>query len=579
MKRENMDSKTMPLSSDSKIVNLGLAAPAIEYAPLPMLEVEGPEHIVGFVNRAFCQLVQKTREELIGKSFAEMIENGAKCLPLLDRVYRTGEFETHVEPDHSQAESVYWLYAMWPALGAGERPERIVIQLAKSPRFHETVAAMNEALLLGALRQHELREAAEKANARLEVEVAERRLTDTALRAANAGLEAATAAEKQANRAKDQFLATLSHELRTPLTPVILTAGALSEDERLPPDMRDQLRMMERNIALEARLIDDLLDLTRISHGKFELRVQPCDAEMLIGCATEIVGPEARAKNIVIEHQFEAHCDSQLTGDPTRLEQVFWNLVRNAVKFTPPGGKISVRTRDIEADDGTMWLQVEVADSGVGIDSSKLEQVFAPFDQGGATPEHRFGGLGLGLSIARTVVEMHGGRITAQSEGPNRGTQFVVDLPCTAAPRPRTTDAAGRDVGGATAGPISRKAEPLRLLIVEDHESTLQALSLLLRRDGHGVVTATSGAAALVAAELHPFDCVISDLGLPDGSGIVLMRKLRAAHGLRGIALTGYGMEEDLAAAREAGFIAHLVKPASIADIRRAIASVGETRR
>ncbi len=391
-------------------------------------------------------------------------------------------------------------------------------------------------------------------------------------------LHRALAQAERASRAKDDFLAALSHELRTPLTPVLLSAVAMRDDERLPADLRAQLSMMERNIALEARLIDDLLDLTTISRGKLQLRPERCDTHALIGLAIEIVQAEANAKEITLARMLDAP-HSGLVADPARFQQVIWNLLRNAVKFTARGGRISIRTSEEKTPGGARWLRIEVADSGIGIDAAQLEKIFAPFEQGGLTGDHRYGGLGLGLAIARSVVELHGGRISAHSEGADRGATFVVELPGAIDAQSGSPASITPVVAGA-AFPLQPLAAPsapaagLRLLLVEDHESTLRTLALLLRRDGHHVTAATTLAAAVAAAAAEQLDLVISDLGLPDGTGNELMEKLRSAHGLRGVALSGYGMEEDLARSRAAGFVAHLVKPIQIAELRRVIASL-----
>ena len=407
-------------------------------------------------------------------------------------------------------------------------------------------------------------------------DITERKLAEVALLKAIDELRSAQRAAERASKAKDGFLAALSHELRTPLTPVLLAAAALREDERLPADAREQLGMMERNIALEARLIDDLLDLTKIAHGKLRFRSEPCDAHHLIGRSVEIVGDDARAKGIIIESTFAAQ-PSRLMADPARFQQVIWNLLRNAVKFTQQSGRISIRTREDKTTEGAIWLRIEVSDSGIGIDPARLEQIFLPFDQGGLTGDHRFGGVGLGLAIARAVVELHGGRISAQSAGVNCGATFVVELPCVVESPSGISDIVSPASAGSSLRQTLPPLAPLRLLLVEDHESTLQTLSRLLQRDGHRVVTATTVAEALDAAAGNPFDLVISDLGLPDGSGTELMEELRDTYGLRGIALSGYGTEEDTARSREAGFATHLVKPVAIADLRRAIISLAST--
>jgi signal transduction histidine kinase len=293
----------------------------IECAPLPMVEVEGPGHTVCFANAAFCRLLERTREGVIGKPFQNLVRNGEDCVPLLDKVYRTGEFETHVHKDTSESNPAYWLYAMWPSLGASALPERVVIQLTRAAHFRQDMAAMNERLLIAGLRQHELREEAEEAHARSRSEVIERMLVEVALREANANLTTATEAAERANHAKDDFLAALSHELRTPLAPVLIAAASLREDERLPSDARAQAAMIERNIGLEARLIDDLLDLTRISHGKLLLRREACDGHALINLAIDIVQDQARDKHIVIDRRFDA-LNSVLSVDPGRFQQV-----------------------------------------------------------------------------------------------------------------------------------------------------------------------------------------------------------------------------------------------------------------
>lgn len=378
---------------------------------------------------------------------------------------------------------------------------------------------------------------------------------------------------EQASRAKDNFLATLSHELRTPLTPILMTAAALREDERLAEDVRSQLGMIERNIALEARLIDDLLDLTRIAKGKLPLRPQPCDAHSLISLAMEIVRDDAREKGLSLERDFGAK-HFGLMADPSRFQQVIWNLLRNAVKFTPRGGRISIRTRDDGDGKDVPRLRIEVSDTGIGIRPEELDQIFQPFEQGGAAGDHKFGGLGLGLSIARAIVDLHHGTIAAESAGKNKGATFVVEFPGATEPPSGVVPTRPRTVLDSTQGAEMRPAAPLRILLVEDHDATLQVLSRLLTRHGHRVTEASSVASACEAAAAQPFDLVISDLGLPDGSGNDLMERLSKEYSLPGIALSGYGMEHDVERSRSAGFLAHLIKPVDMNQLQRSIATV-----
>ena len=385
-------------------------------------------------------------------------------------------------------------------------------------------------------------------------------------------LKLAQSEAERASRAKDEFLAALSHELRTPLTPVLMTAAALRDDERLPPEVRDQMAMMERNIALEARLIDDLLDLTAISRGKLKLRPEPSDAHSLISLAVEIVRSDAQSRGLTIEQEFDAPL-SGLLVDPARFQQVIWNLLRNAVKFTPAGGRIHIQTRDETDAQGRTWFSVSVSDTGIGIDPTALEKIFLPFEQSITAGDHRFGGVGLGLAIARAIVKLHGGRIEARSEGRKLGATFVVEFPDAKEPPSGLAEAAP-GAGAEERSKAGPESKALRILLVEDHAATLEALSALLRRAGHSVVTASTVADGLAVAGQGTLDLVVSDLGLPDGTGIQLMEKLRAAYHLRGIALSGYGMEDDLARCREAGFVTHLVKPVRFADLSRAIDNI-----
>jgi signal transduction histidine kinase len=388
------------------------------------------------------------------------------------------------------------------------------------------------------------------------LDITDRRRSEDALRDAKNQAE-------QASRAKDEFLAQLSHELRTPLTPVLMTATELSEDDKLPFDVREQLKMISRNVELEARLIDDLLDLTRIARGKLALRLGTCDLHSLLRLTVEIVDEETREKRIELTLDLDA-ARSHLTGDPARLQQVFWNLLRNAVKFTPDGGHVRIHSRDYGEPgvDGSGGLRIEVGDDGIGFDPAVAESLFLPFERGSAAQAHRYPGLGLGLAIARAIVDLHGGRIFAASAGPGRGATFTVELPG-ARPIPDSV-VQPMDPLGAARG----NRPTLRLLVVEDHESTRDVLTRLLQRAGHQVTTASNVAEALAAAENKKFDLVISDLGLPDGTGLELMEQLRARHGLRGIALSGYGMDEDRRRTSAAGFIAHLIKPVQIKELR-----------
>ncbi len=353
---------------------------------------------------------------------------------------------------------------------------------------------------------------------------------------------------EEANRAKDRFLAMLSHELRTPLTPVLMTIASLRRERDLSDDMRRDLEVLQRNVELEALLIDDLLDLTRIAHGKLELHNNAVDIHSTIEHALSISTGDILAKKIqVIQHldAREHHC----WGDPARLQQVFWNLVKNATKFTPGGGRIEISTKNTEA----RQIVIEVADTGIGIDVKLMPRIFDAFEQGGGVITSKYGGLGLGLAISKRVVDLHHGTIAAHSDGPGRGAAFTVTLNAMET--------------SLLEGPVlfleseSPPMKHVQLLFVEDHEDTAQVLGRILKNAGFDVSHAGTVAEARTLAAGRRFDLVISDLGLPDGSGLDLMSALRDEQGLTGIALSGFGTDEDVAASLAAGFASHLTKP------------------
>ncbi len=374
----------------------------------------------------------------------------------------------------------------------------------------------------------------------------------------NAGLELSHAKEaaESANAAKDQFLAVLSHELRTPLSPVKM---ALSMWERrledLPVEFRQDVEMMRRNVDLECRLIDDMLDLNRIARGKLEIQFAKVDLHAEIRHVVHTVEEDATAKQIVLSFDADA-VESFVLGDAARLQQVLWNLLKNAIKFTPPGGSVAVRTYDTATD----RIGIDVKDTGSGIESDILGKIFNAFEQGGTHVTRQFGGLGLGLAISKVLTEMHGGMLTASSGGKGLGATFTLDLEVAA---PQEKSAADR-AGGSS--PVAHPIAPVeemrsRILLVEDHQDTARLMKRLLGSLGHDVKIAGTVALALETADAYTFDLVISDLGLPDGNGYELMRELLKKHSMVGIALSGYGMEEDVKQGKDAGFVAHLTKP------------------
>jgi signal transduction histidine kinase/DNA-binding response OmpR family regulator len=365
-----------------------------------------------------------------------------------------------------------------------------------------------------------------------------------------------------ANAAKDRFLAMLSHELRTPLSPVLHAVTLLDGEPNVPDNVREILRTIYRNVQLEARLIDDLLDLARIRNGKLQLHPEAADAHELLRRAAEICRPDIESRELELKMKFTAE-NARLWADPARIQQIFWNLITNAIKFTPTGGTITLATSDCGDE-----LCVEVSDSGRGIDAERIGKIFDAFEQ---VERHRSTGLGLGLAICKALADLHGGSISATSEGWDQGSTFHVRLPLStgqtaaAEPTPARTESA--------------PSVPLRLLLVEDHTDTAAMLRRLLLRRGYEVRMAESVGEALKAASDYELDVLVSDIGLPDGTGIDLIQRLAEMKGgltFRGIALSGFGMTEDLERSRNAGFTEHLTKPVDFAILEKSLARIGQ---
>ncbi len=379
-------------------------------------------------------------------------------------------------------------------------------------------------------------------------------------------LEQAKVRAEEANKAKDQFLAVLSHELRTPLTPVVMAVTELENDLTISASVREDLGMIRRNIALETRLIDDLLDLSRALNGKMNLAMQDVNLHPLIRSVAQMVGLDARPKQLRVDLELGAARD-RICGDAARLQQVLWNLLQNAIKFTPENGRIIVRTRD--GENGK--LVIEVRDNGCGIEAGILPRIFNAFDQGDHGRNRALGGLGLGLAIAKAVVDMHGGSIAAVSEGTGKGACFMIQFPTSASQADLPDSMLSSDTKARDGAKSEPKASGLRILLVDDHADTLHALERLLKMSGHEVTTAGSVQAASGASSANPaarIDLLLSDIGLPDGSGMDVLRNVRSAHpNVKAVALTGYGMEQDIHACEQAGFNAHLTKPVDVTNL------------
>lgn len=485
-----------------------------DFAPLAWLTLDG-DGCIDSINRQTLDLLGRDRRQLLGMPFATLViaKDRRSLQEHLRTCARSGE-PASCELTLSGVESPL--------------PLRLVSRRASGHGVLKYVMALID------LRERE--QAAEE----------RRQLAEGARNA------------RAASEAKDQFIAVLSHELRTPLTPVLAAVSALLDGDGIPAHLRATFAMLQRNVSAEARLIDDLLDVTRIARSKMVLEKGPIDVHLVVLESIETVRPELDAKH----HSLLVALDAQVSwteADPGRLRQVFSNLLRNAVKFTPEAGRIEIRSWN-RAD----RVSIEVSDTGRGIEEEAMARLFAPFEQVVDQTSAALGGLGLGLAICRGIIDLHGGKVAARSHGRNQGSRFVVDLATIDEPE---------HAASACQSSVPPLAEKLRILLVEDHSDTREVLSELLRYAGHDVRLADSVASAR-SIDTRSLDLIISDIGLGDGSGIELMQDVRKQSQVKAIALSGYGTEADKHASKKAGFDAHVTKPVNFEQLLEVIARV-----
>ncbi len=490
------------------------------------------------INPAACDLACRSRADLMGMDANRAFGHWSALAQRLDRISSDGEATFELERNHLA--QPMWFDARISRLGERSRNCGWVLVLR---------------------------------------DITPRKLA--AIERLNAIREEATRAEAEASRrSKEHFLAMVSHELRTPLNPVLATVTALLEDPVLSHSLRSALEMIQRNVLLESRLIDDLLDFARIGRGKLTLHSEIVDVHELINHVARMCQDDIRSANLQLDVYLAAR-RHHLNADPVRIQQVLWNLIKNAIKFTPAGGSITVRSSNKEsAENGNGQganggrLIVEVSDTGIGIEPGSLTRIFDVFEQGDVPHASGCGGLGLGLSISRSIVEQHAGKLIAASAGAGRGATFTVDLPALATPVPLPT----ADVRAATppTHPTAPR-QPLTILLVDDNEDTLNYLSRLLSLRGYRVLPASSCATALQLAAETSFDLLISDIDLADGSGIELIWTLRSQRQVPAIALSGFGSSDDIELSRSAGFGLHLTKPVDFRLLIEAIQQLLET--
>ena len=488
-----------------------------DFAPLPYVTLD-QNGLLREVNLTTVSLLGCTRDRVVGRPLRSFVlgEDSRIVLEHIRRC-RTGE-----SPVRSELRLLSAQGSMIP------------VELMSRPIRHSSGAEFRTVLF-------ELHD-------RLAAEAERQKLQEEAI-----ALRVRAEAARAASEAKDHFLAMLSHELRTPLTPIVATLDMLERQAAHAPGLDPALSVIRRNVEAEVRLVDELLDVTRISGGKLNLRPENVDLHALAAEVLEDAITQASLKRIELTPEFRA-CESRVEVDPYRIKQVIRNLLNNAIKFSAPGAHIVAGTDNPRLD----WIRFEVFDDGIGMNCDQLARAFLPFEQGATSSEARQG-LGLGLPISKGIVEAHSGSIHAYSAGPGRGARFAFEL----------ANAHSLPVPAKQGAPAAGAQRMRHVLLVEDHADSAEALCLLLEGEGYRVHLATSIAAAIVSAS-EECDVLVSDLQLPDGSGHSLLQRLPRP--LPAIAVSGFGAPEDVKRSREAGFVDHLVKPVSGDRLLEAIA-------
>lgn len=531
----------------------------MEFAPWPMAHVEGPQHILYAMNEAFATLLGKERHELLGEPLDELLKGDKYCVPLMKRVLKTGKWEAYTETESVASAPVMWSYSCWPMHDSARLG--LMIQVTESGKFHSESSAINEALLLSSIRQHELTEKAQRRNFQLHEVIAQQDKSATKLHAANSELA-------DTDRRKSEFLATLAHELRNPLAPLVSGLEIIMLPD-CDPETIDRIHaMMGRQLQHMVGLIDDLMDLSRVSRGIVHLEKVRLDLRTVLTETVETVRSRYDALNHTLVVDLPKH-PLEVEGDASRLMQVFSNLLTNAAKFTDQGGTVTLRAAEERGE-----VVVSVEDNGIGMAQEQLPSVFEMFSQVERNKQHAQGGLGIGLNIVKHMVELHGGRVEVFSAGLGTGSRFTVFLPTAAS------------IGTASKAALAQPAEtphefvPQRILLVDDNQDAANLLANMLTRAGHEVQVAFSGPQALeIGAHMLP-TVVLMDIGMPGMDGNATCRNMRLTPWGEGIfitAITGWGNLEDRRGTKLAGFDSHLVKPIAKKDLMALLATVGRS--
>lgn len=505
-----------------------------------MCILRGPKHVYEMANKSYLQLIGHGRDIIgrpISEALPEVVEQG--FVTLLDKIYTTGEpfvgnaVPVELEKNTGHLETVYVDFVYQPMYDVDGKVDGIFVHgvdITPHMRMREEREALLEA----------------ERNARQSAE--------------------------SANRLKDEFLATISHELRTPLNAILGWVQLLHMGVSDEKDLQNGLEVIERNARAQVQLVEDLLDMSRIISGKLRLEVQLIDPAEAISAALQSIKPAAMAKKISINQILDSNA-GPIMGDPARLQQIVWNLLTNAIKFTPKNGKVKISLQRVDSH-----VEITVADNGEGVDPEMLPYIFEKFRQGDSSITRKFGGLGLGLSIVKSLIELHGGTIKAESEGKGHGATFTALFPLaimqkvnTRQPMPVVED------GAPITGLVSLKG--IKILAVDDDEDARYLLERVLGECGAEVELASSASEAIDLFRARVPDVLVSDIGLPGTDGYTLLRDIRSMSSAAGgnvpaIAVTAFARSEDRTRALLNGYVAHLSKPVLPAELVATIAAV-----
>ena len=376
---------------------------------------------------------------------------------------------------------------------------------------------------------------------------------------------------ERASQLKDEFLATLSHEFRTPLNAILGWSQLILSGNMKKEDIHKGLETIERNARAQNKLIEDLLEMSSIISGKVRLDMHPLDAANLIDAAAESVKPTAQAKGIILTKTIDPQA-GPISGDSNRLQQIFWNLLSNSIKFTPKGGKV-----DVIVEKRASFLEIRVDDSGVGISPEFMPFVFDRFRQGDASLTRQYGGLGLGLAIVRQLVELHGGTVRAESAGVGKGSSFIITLPLVTAERGLKNSS--HELEGHSFRGRAPSLVDLKILVIDDELDARELIKRILARCSAEVTTAVSATEGLEILKLERPDIIISDIGMPGKNGYQFILEVRNLSvedggGTPAIALTAFARHDDAARALDAGYQKHLSKPVDAFELINVIADL-----